>query len=103
MVDDLETRWRHCHVEIPKRMGKMSDLDKFDNEFFGLKYAQSQAMDPQGRMFLEHAYETIVDAGINPKKLRGTRTGVFIGVCFVESDRSWLFERKTDNGDGIIG
>ena len=50
-------------------------------------------MDPMGRMLLEHTYEAIVDAGINPKRLRGTRMGVFIGACFSESEKTWLEDK----------
>lgn len=50
-------------------------------------------MDPMCRMLLEHAYEAIVDAGINPRQLRGTKTGVFIGACFSESEKTWFYEK----------
>lgn len=43
-------------------------------------------MDPKGRILLEHAYEAIVDAGVNPQELRGTNTGVFIGTIGNESE-----------------
>lgn len=50
-------------------------------------------MDPMGRMLLEHTYEAIVDAGIHPKDLRGTRTGVFIGSCFSEFEKVWYYDK----------
>ena len=50
-------------------------------------------MDPMGRMLLEHTYEAIVDAGINPRHLRGSKTGVFLGLCFSESDKTWFYEK----------
>lgn len=40
MVDDLETRWRHSNVEIPRRMGKVNNLEKFDATFFGVHFKQ---------------------------------------------------------------
>jgi fatty acid synthase, animal type len=43
---------------------------------------KAHTMDPQCRMLLEHAYEAVLDAGINPKTLRGSRTGVFMGLSF---------------------
>lgn len=49
-------------------------------------------MDPMCRMLMEHAYEAIIDAGINPRQLRGTKTGVFIGATFSESEKTWLYE-----------
>jgi len=48
---------------------------------FGIDSFSSNVMDPQVRMLHEVVYETIVDAGIDPNDLRGTRTGIFIGLC----------------------
>lgn len=103
MVDDLETRWRHTNEEIPKRIGKVSDLDKFDHTFFGITYKQAHTMDPQSRLLVEHAYEAVMDAGVNPKTIRGSKTGVFIGTCFAESEKTWFYERVTENGIGLTG
>lgn len=41
MVDDDERRWRHTNPEIPKRLGKINNLDKFDASFFGIHYKQA--------------------------------------------------------------
>ena len=103
MIDDDEKRWRHTNPEIPKRMGKISDLDKFDAPFFGVHYKQAHTMDPQGRMLIEHAYEAVLDAGVNPKSIRGSRTGVFIGSCFNESEKTWLYEKLSKEGFGLTG
>lgn len=54
-------------------------------------------MDPMGRMLLEHAYEAIVDAGVNPAHLKGTNTGVFVGACFSESEISWVYQKLEVN------
>ncbi|XP_043502646.1 fatty acid synthase-like [Polistes fuscatus] len=60
-------------------------------------------MDPMCRMLLEHAYEAIVDAGINPKELRGKRVSVIIGSCFSESEKTWFYEKMKVDGYGIMG
>lgn len=85
------------HPEIPQRTGKVSAVGKFDALFFGVHFKQAQTMDPMCRMLLEHAYEAIVDAGINPKQLRGSRTGVFMGTCFSESEKTWFYEKLQVN------
>ena len=103
MVDDDERRWRHTNPEIPKRMGKVSNLEKFDATFFGVHFKQAHTMDPQCRLLLEHAYEAVLDAGINPKTLRGSRTGVFMGACFAESEKTWFYEKVSTGGFGITG
>jgi fatty acid synthase len=80
MVDDDERRWKHSNPEIPKRMGKITDLEKFDATFFGVHFKQAHTMDPQCRLIIERAYEAVMDAGINPRTIRGSRTGVFVGT-----------------------
>lgn len=103
MVDDKEVRWRDTNPEIPKRMGTIHDLEKFDATFFGVHYKQAHTMDPQCRLLIEHAYEAVLDAGINPKSLRGSRTGVFVGACFAESEKTWFYEKISTGGFGITG
>ncbi|CAD6995489.1 unnamed protein product [Ceratitis capitata] len=93
MVDDDERRWRHFNPEIPKRSGKIHDLEKFDATFFGVHFKQAHTMDPQTRILIETAYEAVIDAGINPKSLRGTKP-VFILVHVSPNRRRLGFMRK---------
>lgn len=103
MVDDAETRWKHIDNEIPKRLGKTVNLEKFDASFFSVHQRQANYIDPQCRMLLEHAYEAVLDAGINPKSLRGSRTSVMIGACFVESESHLFYEQSVKDGLGLTG
>lgn len=103
MVDDDERRWRHTNPEIPKRSGKINNLEKFDASFFGVNFKQARCMDPQSRLLLEHSYEAVLDAGINPKILRGSNTGVFVGVSFNESEKVWIYEKISKEGFGVTG
>lgn len=102
MVDET-SRWPNYHAEVPKRMGNISEIDRFDAQFFGVHHKQAQTLDPQGRQLQERAYEAIIDAGINPKTLRGSRTGVFIGACFAESEKTWFYDHLSERGFGITG
>ncbi|CAO1315088.1 unnamed protein product [Diamesa serratosioi] len=103
MVNDDERRWRHTNINIPKRSGKINNLEKFDATFFGIPNKQAATMDPQGRLTLEHAYEAVLDAGINPRSLRGSRTGVFIGCCFNESEHNIYSLKNSSGGTGLTG
>lgn len=63
------------------RGGFLGDVAGFDAEFFGITPREAELMDPQQRMLLEVAHEALLHAGIAPSSLRGTATGVFVGMC----------------------
>lgn len=44
MVDTDERRWVHSDFRIPKRHGKIYDLDKFDSGAFGVHNRQAHNM-----------------------------------------------------------
>ncbi|XP_035740323.1 fatty acid synthase-like isoform X2 [Vespa mandarinia] len=90
------------HSEIPRRTGKINNIEKFDALFFDVDFKEAHTMDPMGRILFEHTYEAIVDAGIHPKDLRGTRTGVFLGSCFSDTEKTWFYDKLQVNGFGII-
>lgn len=73
------------HYDTSPRLGKINNAEKFDAQYFDITPLEAHVTDPMCRMMLEHTYEAIIDAGVNPKELRGTRTGVFIGACCSES------------------
>ncbi|KAK6640571.1 hypothetical protein RUM44_012267 [Polyplax serrata] len=103
LISDDDRRWKLDHPEIPQRTGKINHLTKFDASFFGFHYKQAHTMDPMGRLLLERAYEAIIDAGVNPRQLKGKKCGVFIGACFSESEKTWFYEKINVNGFGITG
>lgn len=103
MADEGEQRWKHCHPEVPKRSGKINNLEKFDASFFSTHKRLANCTDPQARILLEHSYEAILDAGVSPQSLIGSRTGVFIGVSFCDSKDAFLFKIPTKDGLTITG
>ncbi|XP_046739713.1 fatty acid synthase-like [Diprion similis] len=103
LITDDDRRWKSENPDIPQRTGKVNNIEKFDAEFFGVHFKEAHTMDPAARMILEHTYEAIIDAGVNPRQLRGTNTGVFVGACYSESEKSWLYTDFQANGLGIPG
>ncbi|GDY71501.1 hypothetical protein SAV31267_009860 [Streptomyces avermitilis] len=112
MADDLDEFWtnlvegRDCITEIPEDRwdrdrwydpdpatpgrahtrwgGFLRDVDRFDPLFFGISPRQAELMDPQERLFLQHAWHVMEDAGYRRADLAGRPVGVYVGVMYGE-------------------
>ena len=98
MVTEDDRRWPAGTCDLPGRIGKIKNLESFDASFFGVNFMQAHVTDPQLRLLLEVTYEAIVDAGINPTTLRGSCTGVFVGVTSSEALEFWTESVDRVNG-----
>jgi acyl transferase domain-containing protein/thioesterase domain-containing protein/acyl carrier protein len=56
----------------------LDDIDRFDAAFFGLSPRDAAIMDPQHRLFLECAWESLENAGWSAEEFAG-RVGVYAG------------------------
>ncbi|KAJ7984800.1 hypothetical protein DPEC_G00358530 [Dallia pectoralis] len=103
MVTDDDRRWKPGLYGLPKRNGKLKDISRFDAAFFGVHPKQAHTMDPQLRLMLEITYEAIVDGGLNPAELRGSRTGVYIGVSGSEAGEAFSRDPEELLGYSMTG
>ncbi|WP_046166742.1 SDR family NAD(P)-dependent oxidoreductase [Chromobacterium vaccinii] len=120
---DLAAYWRNlsegrdCIVEVPasrwdwrehysedrgeagrhysKWGGFIEGVDAFDPRFFNISPKEAAGMDPQERLFLQHAWQAIEDAGLNRAALqaatangRAGQVGVYAGVMYGEYNLS---------------
>ncbi|MER6142061.1 amino acid adenylation domain-containing protein [Streptomyces sparsogenes] len=109
-ADDVDEFWRNlragrdCVEEVPgdrwdhdrfydadrtargKTYGKWGGFvrgaDRFDPLFFRMSQIEAEHIDPQERVFLETVWHLLEDAGYTREQLRGSRTGVFVGLMY---------------------
>jgi acyl transferase domain-containing protein/enoyl-CoA hydratase/carnithine racemase/acyl carrier protein len=116
---DLEAYWRNlrdgkdCITEVPKERwdwreyysedrtesgkhysrwgGFIAGVDEFDPLFFNISPKEARLIDPQERLFLQHAWMAIEDAGYTRAGLQSARAnelpgqvGVYVGLMFTE-------------------
>ncbi|WP_186041708.1 type I polyketide synthase [Burkholderia gladioli] len=60
--------------------GLLERIYDFDAEFFGLSALEAENLDPQQRLLLEQSWLALEDAGYDIGRLRGSDTGVVVGI-----------------------
>lgn len=116
---DIETYWNNlksgkdCIIEVPKERwdwrdyytqdrskdgahyskwgGFIEGVDEFDPKFFSISPKEAEILDPQERLFLQHAWLAIEDAGYTRASLQiphgrnlPGQVGVYVGVMYSE-------------------
>ncbi|MEV0727363.1 SDR family NAD(P)-dependent oxidoreductase [Polymorphospora sp. NPDC050346] len=86
--------------------GFLDDVAGFDAGFFRITGAEADGMDPQQRLLLETCWDAVQDAAEPAAGLRGSATGVFVGISTNDyahrqiADRE-LIGRHTATGNSL--
>ncbi|XYH95262.1 SDR family NAD(P)-dependent oxidoreductase [Sorangium sp. So ce1128] len=82
-VDALYSADPGAPGKMSARRGAFLDrVDQFDPQFFDISPREAVQMDPQQRLMLELSWESLEDAGVPPRSLEGSQTGVFFGAMW---------------------
>ena len=98
-VDDR--RWPVGVYEVDT-FGKLKDISRFDDTFFGFTPEQAEQCAPDVRIMLEVAWEAIVDSGYNPRDLQNQPIGVYIGNCIVEAGEALTNNVSATTATGFL-
>ena len=58
----------------------LDEIDQFDAAFFRISPVEAHLLDPQQRLILETSWRALEDAGLDPDRLKDSRTGVYAGI-----------------------
>lgn len=85
------------------RAGWLAEVDRFDAERFGVRPREAETMDPQHRLLLGTSLAALERAGLREDALRGSRTGVYVGICNNDYAQRFLREAGDPRVDGTLG
>ncbi|WP_439515180.1 SDR family NAD(P)-dependent oxidoreductase [Oceanibaculum nanhaiense] len=99
---DLDSLYKDAAPGTYGRHGSFIDgIDQFDPVFFGISGLEATYMDPQQRLFLEEAWNTLENAGHAGADIAGRRVGVFVGCS--AGDYHDLFKGDEAPGQAFWG
>ena len=97
-------RWPAADAPFPVPPGAfLHDPFGFDAALFRVPPREARLLDPQHRLLLEVAHATFEQAGLAPRALRGSDTGVFVGLSTEDWAMQLARHLPLEALDGCIG
>lgn len=90
----------HQGTIVNRHGGFVDGVFEFDASFFGISPTEARHLDPQQRLLLEVCWEALERAGIAPRRLAGTQTGVFVGIS--TNDYLQRLNRRAGSVDAYV-
>nr|MDJ0837983.1 aminotransferase class III-fold pyridoxal phosphate-dependent enzyme [Acidobacteriota bacterium] len=81
IIDLPDERWTRGSEAVADRGGFLRDIDLFDASFFSMSPQEADQLDPQHRLLLEVAWQTLEHAAVSPDRLQESNCGVFFGLA----------------------
>lgn len=76
--------------------GYLDQIDLFDPDIFGISNKEAELMDPAQRIFLQSAWKALEDAGYGGNQIKGTNTGVYVGINNIQNQYCATMDDKMD-------
>nr|WP_140798813.1 beta-ketoacyl synthase N-terminal-like domain-containing protein [Myxococcus xanthus] len=86
-----------------RKAGLIEGVELADPAAFRLSKRELRQMDPQHRLLFECAWHALEDAGLPFDAVRGSRTGVFMGVNFSDFQRMLARDWSALDGYSVLG
>ncbi|XP_072160122.1 fatty acid synthase isoform X1 [Bemisia tabaci] len=93
LVTDDKRKWDQDY-NFPTYCGKAHNHDKFDSLFFNVPLYLPASMDLLTKRCLESSVEAVIDAGVSPGVLKGSRTAVYSCYDLSEGELGAYYANK---------